>query len=80
VHACEWNPGAASVASFVAAVVAAEIYLCDVCPCQEMLRRNGRGLDSVEALQRGLKANHVTARCTIHEVRSIVTPAPIIIG
>jgi hypothetical protein len=45
-----------------------------------MLRRNGRGLDSVEALQRGLKANHVTARCTIHEVRSIVTRAPIIIG
>jgi hypothetical protein len=80
VHACEWNPGAAaSVASFVAAVVA-EIYLCAVCPCQEMLRRNGRGLDSVEALQRGLKANHVTARCTIHEVRSIVTRAPIIIG
>jgi hypothetical protein len=35
--------GAASVASFVAAVLA-EIYLCNVCSCREiMLRRNGRG-------------------------------------
>jgi hypothetical protein len=34
--------GAASVASFLAAVFT-EIYLCDVCSCQEVLRRNGRG-------------------------------------
>jgi hypothetical protein len=34
--------GAAAVASFQAAVLA-EIYLCNVCSCQEMLRRNGRG-------------------------------------
>jgi hypothetical protein len=33
--------GAASVASFVAAVVT-EIYLCNVCSCQEILIRNGR--------------------------------------
>eukprot|EP01047_Picozoa_sp_COSAG01_P070479 COSAG01_NODE_10694_length_2103_cov_2.049955_1_plen_221_part_00 len=34
--------GAAAVASFLAAVLA-EIYLCHVCSCQEILRRNGRG-------------------------------------
>jgi hypothetical protein len=34
--------GAASVASFLAAVLT-EIYLCNVCSCQEILRRNGRG-------------------------------------
>eukprot|EP01047_Picozoa_sp_COSAG01_P013632 COSAG01_NODE_646_length_14556_cov_9.736806_15_plen_91_part_00 len=34
--------GAASVASSQAAVLA-EIYLCNVCSCQEILRRNGRG-------------------------------------
>jgi pyrroline-5-carboxylate reductase len=34
--------GAAAVASFLAAVMT-EIYLCDVCSCQELLRRNGRG-------------------------------------
>jgi WD40 repeat protein len=34
--------GAASVASFLAAGLT-EIYLCNVCSCQEMLRRNGRG-------------------------------------
>jgi WD40 repeat protein len=34
--------GAASVASFEAAVLA-EIYLCNVCSCQEILRRHGRG-------------------------------------
>jgi hypothetical protein len=34
--------GAAGVASFAAAVLT-EIYLCNVCSCQEMLRRNGRG-------------------------------------
>jgi hypothetical protein len=34
--------GAAAVASFVAAVLT-EMYLCNVCSCQEMLRRNGRG-------------------------------------
>jgi hypothetical protein len=37
-----WNGGAASVASFLAAVFT-EIYLCNVCSCQEILRRNGRG-------------------------------------
>jgi hypothetical protein len=34
--------GAASVASFLVAVLT-EIYLCHVCSCQEILRRNGRG-------------------------------------
>jgi hypothetical protein len=34
--------GAAAVASFQAAVLT-EIYLCDVCSCQEILRRHGRG-------------------------------------
>ena len=34
--------GAASVASFWAAILT-EIYLCNVCSCQEILRRNGRG-------------------------------------
>jgi acetoin utilization deacetylase AcuC-like enzyme len=37
-----WASGAASVASVVAAVLA-EICLCNVCSCQEILRRNGRG-------------------------------------
>jgi hypothetical protein len=35
-------PGAASVASLLAAVVT-EIYLCNVCSCHEILRRNGLG-------------------------------------
>eukprot|EP01047_Picozoa_sp_COSAG01_P048128 COSAG01_NODE_4660_length_4842_cov_22.777567_8_plen_70_part_00 len=34
--------GAAAVASCLAAVLS-EIYLCNVCSCQEILRRNGRG-------------------------------------
>jgi hypothetical protein len=34
--------GAAAVASFLAAVLT-EIYQCNVCACQEILRRNGRG-------------------------------------
>jgi pimeloyl-ACP methyl ester carboxylesterase len=34
--------GAAAVASFLAAVLT-RIYLCSVCSCQEILRRNGRG-------------------------------------
>jgi hypothetical protein len=34
--------GAASVASFVTAVFT-ELYLCNVCSCQEITRRNGRG-------------------------------------
>eukprot|EP01047_Picozoa_sp_COSAG01_P013007 COSAG01_NODE_601_length_14954_cov_175.954359_8_plen_185_part_00 len=34
--------GAASVASFLAAFLT-EIYLCNFCSCQEILRRNGRG-------------------------------------
>jgi hypothetical protein len=34
--------GAASVAFFLTAVFT-EIYLCNVCSCQEILRRNGRG-------------------------------------
>jgi hypothetical protein len=36
------DPGAAAVASFLAAILT-EIYLCNVCPCQEILRRNGHG-------------------------------------
>jgi hypothetical protein len=39
---CEREQGAASVASFLTAVFT-EIYLCNVCFCQEILRRNGRG-------------------------------------
>jgi hypothetical protein len=38
----ECEDGAASVASFLAAVLAG-IYLCSVCSCQEILSRNGRG-------------------------------------
>jgi hypothetical protein len=38
----EGGAGAASVASFLAAVLT-EIYLCNVCAYQEILRRNGRG-------------------------------------
>jgi hypothetical protein len=34
--------GAAAVASFLAAVLT-EIYLCNVCSCPKLLRRNGRG-------------------------------------
>jgi hypothetical protein len=34
--------GAAAVASFWAAILA-EMHLCNVCSCQEVLRRNGRG-------------------------------------
>eukprot|EP01047_Picozoa_sp_COSAG01_P038343 COSAG01_NODE_3107_length_6575_cov_3.080296_3_plen_180_part_00 len=34
--------GAAAGASFLTAVLT-EIYLCNVCSCQEILRRNGRG-------------------------------------
>jgi tRNA U38,U39,U40 pseudouridine synthase TruA len=41
VHALA-NAGAAALASFSAAVLT-EIYLCNVCSCQEILRRNGRG-------------------------------------
>jgi hypothetical protein len=37
--------GAPSVASFEAAVLA-EISLCNVCSCQEMLRRHGRGQET----------------------------------
>jgi hypothetical protein len=36
------DAGAAAVVSFLAAVLT-EIYLCDVCSCQEILIRNGRG-------------------------------------
>jgi ectoine hydroxylase-related dioxygenase (phytanoyl-CoA dioxygenase family) len=39
---CEWQLGAASVASFVAAGPA-EIYLCNVYSCHEILKRHGRG-------------------------------------
>jgi hypothetical protein len=38
----ECKPGAASVASLLT-TVCTEIYLCNVCSCQEILRRNGRG-------------------------------------
>jgi hypothetical protein len=37
-----WGSGAASVASFLTAVFT-EIYPCNVCSCQEILRRYGRG-------------------------------------
>jgi hypothetical protein len=36
------HEGAASVASFLAAILT-EMYLCNVCSCQEILRRNGPG-------------------------------------
>jgi hypothetical protein len=35
--------GAAAVASVLTAVFSTEIYLCNACSCQEILRRNGRG-------------------------------------
>jgi hypothetical protein len=38
----ERERGAASVASLLAAVLT-EIYLCNVCFCHEILRRNGHG-------------------------------------
>jgi hypothetical protein len=38
----EVDPGAAAVAFFCAAVLT-EIYPCNVCSCQEILRRSGRG-------------------------------------
>jgi hypothetical protein len=41
-HARLAEGGAAAVASFLAAVLT-EIYLRNVCSCQEILRRNGRG-------------------------------------
>jgi hypothetical protein len=41
-HGDHGGGGAASVASFEAAVLT-EIYLCNVCSCQETLRRNGPG-------------------------------------
>jgi hypothetical protein len=40
------HQGAASVASLLASLLAAiltDIYLCNVCLCHEMLRRNGLG-------------------------------------
>jgi hypothetical protein len=42
--------GAAAVASVLAAVLT-EIYLCDVCCCREILRRNGRGQDGRRSLE-----------------------------
>jgi hypothetical protein len=41
-HVVGPGAGAASVASFVASVLT-EMYLCNVCSCQRILRRNGRG-------------------------------------
>eukprot|EP01047_Picozoa_sp_COSAG01_P053602 COSAG01_NODE_5763_length_4048_cov_1.373259_3_plen_116_part_00 len=51
--------GATSVASVWAAVVT-EIYLCNVCSCQEILRRNGRGQPrgTSRAARRRLRAPH----------------------
>jgi hypothetical protein len=45
--------GAASVASFQAAILT-EIYLCNVCSCQEILRRNGRGQETLRSWRRDL--------------------------
>jgi hypothetical protein len=45
---CQMLPGAASVASFLAAVLA-EICLCNVCPDQEILRRHGHAARRGEA-------------------------------
>jgi hypothetical protein len=42
LHTLHGHRGAAAVGSFWAAVLA-EIYLCGICSCQEILRRNGRG-------------------------------------
>jgi hypothetical protein len=41
----------AAVTSFLAAVLT-EIYLCNVCSCQEILRRNGRGQAAAEKASR----------------------------
>jgi hypothetical protein len=59
--------GAAAVASVLAAVLT-EIYLCNVCSCQEILRRNGRGqlLDDMQ-----VKAN--VAALSMEEI----TPAAV---
>jgi hypothetical protein len=46
------SSGATSVASFLAAVLT-EIYLCNACSCQEILRRNGRGQASADDRARG---------------------------
>eukprot|EP01047_Picozoa_sp_COSAG01_P038722 COSAG01_NODE_3158_length_6489_cov_2.264945_2_plen_155_part_00 len=57
--------GAASVASFLAAVLA-EIHLCNVCSCQEILRRNGRGQAAAASLRRsggGNRAAVVSEAC-----------------
>eukprot|EP01047_Picozoa_sp_COSAG01_P033534 COSAG01_NODE_2472_length_7625_cov_9.664895_4_plen_89_part_00 len=54
--ACRWSTapsisarsGAVAVASFWAAGLT-EIYLCNVCSCQEISRRNGRGQGALGA-------------------------------
>jgi hypothetical protein len=46
--------GAAAVASCLAAALT-EIYLCNVCSCQERLRRNGRGQDITSNLAADLQ-------------------------
>ena len=43
--------GAAAVVSFLAAFLT-EIYLCNVCSCQEILRHNGRGQGDCDRLVR----------------------------
>jgi hypothetical protein len=59
-------------ASFCAAVLA-EIYLCNVCSCQETLRRNGRGQGG--ALQRARAERRALQKRQVCDVLSARLPA-----
>jgi hypothetical protein len=52
------RPGAAADASFLAEFWT-EIYLCGVCSCQEILRRNGRGQPRLDGLLNFAKETEV---------------------
>jgi hypothetical protein len=56
--------GAAAVASFVAAVLF-QRYLCGVCSCQEVLRRNGRGQAFAGACE------ELGSDCAVQEARHL---------
>eukprot|EP01047_Picozoa_sp_COSAG01_P037290 COSAG01_NODE_2955_length_6799_cov_5.722090_3_plen_198_part_00 len=64
--------GAAAVASFCAAVLT-EIYLCSVCSCQEILRRNGRGQGG--ALKRARAERRALQKRQVCDVLSARLPA-----
>jgi hypothetical protein len=56
-----WANGAAAAASVLAAVLT-EIYLCNVCSCHAILRRNGRGQACNRATAAAATA-HARSRC-----------------